>query len=40
MLTLTLPTEENREDVLSFYREFEAHHSTCIGFENHDDYPV
>lgn len=38
MMTLRLPTAADREDVLSFYREFEAYHGTCIGFAHRDDY--
>jgi len=38
MLTFTLPAEENRKDVLSFYREFEQAGDSCIGFAHHDDY--
>ncbi len=38
MIALRLPTAADREDVLSFYREFETHHGTCIGFANHGDY--
>ncbi len=38
MLTLILPTEANRNDVLAFYGAFEKTHETCIGYHGHEDY--
>lgn len=38
MLNLILPAEENRQDVLDFYDEFEKSGGSCIGFANHNDY--
>lgn len=38
MLTLVLPDESSREDVLSFYAEIEKHGDTCIGFAYRGDY--
>lgn len=39
MLNFILPTDMNRNDVLSFYCEIEDSGSECIGFENYKDYP-
>ena len=36
MLTFVYPTESNREDVLSFYAEFEAEGTACIGCAGYD----
>lgn len=33
-----LPTSKNREDVLSFYQEFENNHENCIGYGNYRDF--
>ena len=38
MLTFVLPTEENRTDVLNFYREIAQSGGSCIGFANHADF--
>ena len=38
MLTFVYPTEANREDVLSFYAEFEAEGTACIGCAGYQDY--
>lgn len=32
MISFSLPAEENRDDVLSFYNEIERENETCIGF--------
>ena len=40
MLDFMLPTEKNKEDVLAFYKEFEADNSVCIGMHNYEDYDV
>lgn len=40
MLNFTLPTERDREAVLSFYDEIEKSGGACIGFANHKDYPL
>lgn len=40
MLTFALPTAADREQVLSFYREFEDHHETCIGCCNFHDFDL
>lgn len=40
MLSFTLPTECNREDVQSFYNEIEKSGSECIGFRNCKDYDL
>lgn len=38
MLRFVLPTKKNKDDVLSFYNEFEQKHETCIGYNNHNNY--
>ena len=38
MLTFVLPTEQNRADVLDFYREVEESGEECIGIGNYKDY--
>lgn len=38
MLTLIMPTEKNRSDVLAFYNEFEQNHETCIGYGGYKNY--
>lgn len=38
MLKLVLPTIDNKNDVINFYKEFENISKTCIGFNNHNDY--
>lgn len=38
MLTFILPTEQNRNDVLSFYQEIEESGGACIGIGNYRDY--
>ena len=38
MLKFVLPSEGNRDDVLSFYREFEENGGECIGIGNYSDY--
>ena len=38
MPTLVFPSEENREDVLDFYAEFENNGETCIGYSGYSDY--
>ena len=38
MLNLTLPTENDRDDVLSFYNDIEKIGETCIGFRNYKDF--
>lgn len=43
MIDFILPAEKNREDVLSFYSEFESNGETCIGcggFKNYDNWLV
>ena len=40
MISFVFPSEENRADVLEFYREFEEANGACIGFQNHDDYDL
>ena len=40
MLTFVLPDYEHRDDVLSFYQEFEDHQETCIGYHNYRDYNI
>ena len=35
MISFVFPSEENRVDVLEFYREFEEANGTCVGFQNH-----
>lgn len=38
MLKFILPTEQNRDDVLSFYNEIEKSGGECIGFGNYKNY--
>lgn len=38
MISFILPSAENRQDVLSFYDEFERNGETCIGYGNYKDY--
>lgn len=38
MLQFMLPTERNREDVLSFYDEIQKSGGTCIGMGNCKNY--
>lgn len=38
MIDFILPTEQNREDVLAFYGEFEKNNETCIGFGGYKDF--
>lgn len=38
MITLVLPGEENRADVLAFYDAIEKSGGECIGFRNHANY--
>ncbi len=38
MLTFLLPSEQNRDDVLAFYKEFEDAGDSCIGFAKRKDY--
>ena len=38
MLEFDLPTEQNREDVLSFYEEIEKSGGECIGIANYKNY--
>ena len=40
MLNFTLPTERNREDILSFYEEIKKSGSECIGFKNYKNYDL
>ena len=40
MLRFSLPTDHNREDVLSFYNEIEKSGGECIGFGNYKDYDL
>ena len=40
MLNFILPTEQNRDDVLSFYDEFEKSGGECIGIKNYKDYDL
>ena len=40
MLTFVLPTEQNREDVLAFYRDIEENGEECIGIGNYKDYDM
>ncbi len=40
MLNFYLPTEQNREDVLSFYNEIEKSGGECIGIGNYKDYDL
>ena len=35
-----MPTENNREDVLSFYTEIEESGGECIGFGNYKEYDL
>lgn len=39
-LNLVMPKEEHKEDVLSFYSEFENNDETCIGYGNYKNYGV
>ncbi len=38
MLSFVLPTYTNKNDVLSFYNEFEKNNETCIGYSNYKDF--
>lgn len=38
MIAFMLPTEQNRDDVLSFYNEIENSGGECIGIGNYKDY--
>ena len=38
MLNFALPTAQDREDVLGFYREFEQSGGSCIGMGNYQDF--
>ena len=38
MINFVLPTAENKDDVLSFYREFEKADETCIGYGNYKNF--
>ena len=38
MLTFTLPTEKNRDDVISFYKEIKERDGKCICIGNYEDY--
>lgn len=38
MVNFVLPTDADRNDVLSFYSEIENDGSACIGFKNYRDY--
>lgn len=38
MLTFNLPTDKNRDDVLSFYKEIEESGGECIGIGNYKNY--
>ncbi len=40
MIKFVLPTEENRDDVLYFYDEFENNRENCIGYGGHIGYAV
>lgn len=40
MPDFVLPTEENRNDVLDFYKEFEENGDECIGFGNRNNYDL
>ncbi len=40
MLKFILPTEKNREDVLSFYNEIEAGGGACIGIGNYRNFDL
>ncbi len=40
MLTFALPAEENRDDVLSFYREIEKNGGECIGIRHSGNYAL
>lgn len=40
MPDFVLPTEENRNDVLDFYKEFEEYGDECIGFGNRNNYDL
>lgn len=37
-LIFVLPTENNRKDVLDFYREFEMGGGRCIGYDGYQDF--
>lgn len=38
MLSFVFPTSAHRNDVLSFYAEFERCQETCIGYSGHEDF--
>lgn len=40
MINFILPTEKQRDDVLSFYDEFERESEICIGYANHKNFDV
>lgn len=40
MLKFVLPTEQNRDDVQAFYKEFEARGDECIGIGNYKNYEM
>ena len=40
MLKFIMPTEQNRDDVLSFYDEIEKSGGQCIGIGNYKDYAL
>ena len=40
MLNMILPTEQNRDDVLSFYAEIERSGGECIGIGNYRNYDL
>lgn len=40
MLKFILPTERNRDDVLSFYNEIEKSHGECIGMANYKNFDL
>ena len=40
MISFVLPTEENRDDVLSFYNEIEKANETCIGYNNYKNFDI
>lgn len=40
MIDFILPAEENEEDVLSFYGEFEDNGETCIGYGGYKNFPA
>lgn len=39
-MRFVLPTEENRDDVLSFYKEIEGDGGECIGIANYKNYDM